>query len=62
MTDSALEHFAAVMDMVRGSLKQLAKKVCPKCGGCGETAPWDATISLACHVCDGTGEVAEVDA
>jgi hypothetical protein len=31
--------------------------VCVRCGGSGETAPWDATISRQCGACHGTGEL-----
>lgn len=35
--------------------------ICPKCGGCGETASWDSEISFMCRECDGTGEVKETE-
>lgn len=31
--------------------------LCPKCVGCGETAPWDSDESHDCPECGGGGEV-----
>jgi len=36
--------------------KAVQTRICPKCGGCGETMPWEAE-SPACSECHGTGEV-----
>jgi len=34
---------------------------CPKCDGCGETAPWDSTISFQCEECSGDGLIRDID-
>ena len=53
----------ADMETESGDLQRLDEEVsepemaiCPRCDGCGETTPWDHTITHACPVCNGTGE------